>query len=407
MKERKKRSPRVSREKPLLSERWFPHLPLALFVGLLGVLRIAPTVDQAVGRVSVLTRIMQAESRLVALSLHGLPDAVPGVFLVAMSVGLLVRSRLAWYITVVFMSVSLVVDLTVYRPPDRMKMVLCDVLLLAALFFWKKHFRRSSLAAATLFSVASILTLMGYALVGTYELGAHFSPKIEDLFTALYFVVVTMGTVGYGDIVPQTVEARMFVVSMVILGITVFATSLSAILAPLINKRMKQILERGESRMERAGHFILVGDTALSRNTYRELKARQKVVTMVLPSVPDKGRFDAEDLVLGDGSDLEVLKKAGAQNARALCALGDNDSENAFVVLAARELSSSITTVAGVSNTGNLARVRRVKPDIILSPQVLGASVLTMALSGEKMDAEDFMSRIFHNAGAANRPVTG
>ena len=52
-----------------------------------------------------------------------------------------------------------------------------------------------------------------------------------------------------------------------------------------------------------------------------------------------------------------------------------------------------------MSSTGNLARVRRVKPDIVLSPQVLGAEVLTMALSGETLDSENFLSRIFHNPG--------
>lgn len=387
----------ASRLAPLLSNRWFPHVPISLFVAVLGVLRIAPTVDQAVGRTSLLSRLMEAESRLATLSIQGLPDAIPGIFMVAMSLGLLLRSRLAWFITVLFLSASMMIDLFVYHPPDRLKIVFFDLLLLAVLFLWKKHFRKSSLAAATLFSVASVVTLMGYALLGTYELGAHFSPPIQDLFTALYFVIVSMGTVGYGDIVPRTLEARLFVVSIVVLGITVFATSLSAILVPLINKRMERLLERGDGRMERAGHFILVGETALARNTYRELKARKKTVSVILPSVPDNSRFDPEDLVIGDGSDLEVLTRAGAENARAVCALGDNDSENAFVVLAAKELSNRLTTVAAVSNTGNLARIRRVKPNIILSPQVLGAEVLTMALSGEQMDSADFLSRIFHN----------
>jgi len=366
-------------------------------VALLGVLRIAPTVDQAVGKTSLLSRLMEAESRLAALSIQGLPDAIPGIFLVTMSVGLLLRSRLAWFITVLFLSASMFIDLFLYHPPDRLKIVFFDLLLLFVLFLWKRHFQKSSLAAATLFSVASVVTLMGYALVGTYELGAHFSPPIQDLVTALYFVIVSMGTVGYGDIVPATLEARLFVVSIVVLGITVFATSLSAILVPLINKRMKRLLERGDPRMERRGHFILVGETALARNTYRELKSRQKTVSVILPSVPDGSRFDPEDLVIVDGSDLDVLTKAGAGDARAVCALGDNDSENAFVVLAAKEISNRLTTVAAVSNTVNLARIRRVKPNIILSPQVLGAELLTMALSGDQMDSQDFLSKIFHN----------
>jgi len=384
---------------PFLSERWFPHVPLAVFVAAFGVLRLAPALNETTGWASFLSRLMEAESRLAALSTRGLTDAVPGIFLVTMSVGLLLRSRLAWFITVVFTAASMGIDLFLYHPPDRLKIAVLNAALLAALFLWKRSFRKSSLATATLFSVASIFTLLGYALVGTLELGDHFSPAIDDLFTALYFVIVTMGTVGYGDITPKTAESRLFVVSIIVLGITVFATSLSAILSPLINNRMRRLLERKDPTVERTGHYILVGDSALSRNTYRELKSRGKVVTVIVPTMPEDGRFDPDDVVKGDGSDLEVLRQAGDASAEAVCALGDNDSENAFVVLAARELSSEVKTVAGVSSTGNLARVRRVKPDIVLSPQVLGAEVLSMALSGEQVDGEHFVSRIFHLPG--------
>ena len=188
----------------------------------------------------------------------------------------------------------------------------------------------------------------------------------------------------------------MFAISIIVFGITAFATSLSAILMPLINKRMTRLLTTKESRMkERTSHFVIVGDSALCRNAYHELRNRGEEVTVVLPATPDEGIFRPEDLVSGDGSDLEVLKKAAAGDARAVLALADNDSENAFVVLAAKELDGKPTTVVGVSHSANLSRIRRVKPDMVISPQVLGGEILAMALRGEKIDSDLFMKRLF------------
>ena len=52
-------------------------------------------------------------------------------------------------------------------------------------------------------------------------------------------------------------------------------------------------------------------------------------------------------------------------------------------------------TVVGVSHSANLSRIRRVKPDMVISPQVLGGEILAMALRGEKIDGELFLKRLF------------
>jgi len=61
------------------------------------------------------------------------------------------------------------------------------ILLLALLRFWS-IFDRSSLAAGTLFAIASILSLMWYANLGALYLGNEFKPPITDLANAAYFL---------------------------------------------------------------------------------------------------------------------------------------------------------------------------------------------------------------------------
>jgi voltage-gated potassium channel len=140
---------------------------------------------------------------------------------------------------------------------------------------------------------------------------------------------------------------------------------------------------------------VIVGDGALARNTQKELVRRDQKVTFVLPRMPESG-WEEQDVVVGDGSDLDVLRRADAHDAKAILALSDDDSENAFVVMAARELSPRLQTVAVVNDARNMERVKRVRPDVIIAPQVLGGELLAMALSGEAVDSDKLMQQLLH-----------
>ena len=82
------------------------------------------------------------------------------------------------------------------------------LVLLVALWRVRHWFDRTSLAAATVFALFLVLVLMCYGVLGAFLLGAGFAPPVTNLPTAFYFTVVTVSTVGCGDIVPQSHEAR-------------------------------------------------------------------------------------------------------------------------------------------------------------------------------------------------------
>ena len=115
---------------------------------------------------------------------------------------------------------------------------------------------------------------------------------------------------------------------------------------------------------------------------------------MIFPRGFGDDRQAGMDIVVGDPSNLEILREAGADRARAVLALREDDSENAFVVLAMRELNEKVKTVAVVHNSRNLASVKRVHPDLIISPQILGGELLAMALSGEDMNTQNLLDQL-------------
>ncbi len=376
---------------------WFPQVPLALAEGVAGALALLPTVSKYLSEYFhlQLAGLFDALHPLAAgvpeFLLRGVPTAIVGGLQVFIAVGLLLGSRLAWISALLITAAQLALAIGYSHQHWYATPVLYLIILLAALGISGQSFQRSSLAAGTLFALAATVLLLVYGVLGSMILGSGFAPPIQTLPQAMYFTVVTMSTVGYGDILPKSDDARLFVISLIVVGLSVFLTSLTAVVGPLVQGRLSRIIEPRRKRMKRVNHFIITGDGPLARNTARELLLRDKSVVVIVDD--EDVRFGEAEMVAGDATDLDVLRKAGAETAHAVLALSEDDAENAFVILALRELHTEAKKVAAVSSRKNLERVRRVQPDMILAPNVFGGEVLAMALTEEKIDGESLIER--------------
>lgn len=374
---------------------WFPHVPLAILVGATGLLQILRTSGSLQRLVAAGGHsIVSLAGGLGVPEIRGAPQEAIGGLLILVAIGLLWRSRLAWVIALLLAAATVALELFSPLSTASRSLEVFSILLLLLLLISRSSFNRVSLATATLFALMGVLVTLGYGVIGAYVLGSGFNPRITNFIEAVYYTVITMSTVGYGDIVPRTGEARLFTVSLVVLGIAVFATSLPAIVAPLIDKRMMNLLQPRKRKMKRASHVIVVGDGPLAQDSARALAARGLQVTTILSQQPDPGADQPEDFLVGDGSDTETLRKVNVEEARAVLALSEDDSYNAFVVLAAKELNSHLRTVAAVSDTHNTGRVARTRPDVLLALPQLGGELLAMALSGEEIKADALISQL-------------
>jgi voltage-gated potassium channel len=288
---------------------WFPHAPLAalfilgacwLFWHYIGSDWPSYLRTVAVGAAVVPPRV--------------LPFVLIGGAMMLVGVGLLFRSRVAW--TMALLLAAAAAASTVFgRVSTDYALLSYFLFILALLLIAWRSFDRASLAASTLFAVTSVAMLLIYGTFGAYYLGQDFKPAIGDLATALYYAVVTMTTVGYGDITPQTLQARLFSISIIVLGVAVFATSLTAVIAPLISNSLSHIVSAKDRNVKRSNHFVIVGNTALAANTWRELAKRGRAVTRILSEPPKESATLDVDIVVGDPSDIDVLKESGADKA--------------------------------------------------------------------------------------------
>lgn len=380
---------------------WFPHVPLALLL--------------AVGGLWLLQADLGSHwDAFIVNLLHGqtnippsvLPPLLIGVGMLIMALGLLLRSRLAW-IMALLLGVTGAISMFFGAHANGHLLLGYFILMLALLTMAWRQFDHSSITASTLFALTSVVMLVLYATFGTYYLGSEFKPHVTDLVTALYYSMVTMSTVGYGDITPQTAEAKLFAISVIVLGLTIFATSLTAVIAPMVSRSLQRIVQHKGSGMKRENHFVVIGASPLANNTWRELARRGQAVTRI---VRDAGALETTDnkidVVVGDPGSTDILREAGVDKATAVLAMLDDDSENAFAILAARELGGQARTIAAVNDAHHLARIKLVQPDVVIAPQILGGELAAMLLCGEQVSSDYVMQRVFQQREKTDTPAT-
>lgn len=335
--------------------------------------------------------------------LSELPRLVLGIGVQVMALGLLYRARIAWVMSVCML--ALVGSFVFWQDGGHIGLAIYSLVLVILLVGYWRQFDRSSLAAGSLFALLSVGGLLVYAVFGALYLGEEFNPHIDDAVTAFYFSIVSMSTVGYGDITPQTGASRLFTASIIILGITVFATSISAVVGPMIGGNIKRLMKGRISHTMHKNHIIIAGVTPLAQSVYTALRERgHDVVVIVPPETPHAYPADAE-LVVGDASNTAVLQQADVAQARYVLALRADDAENAFIVMATREVGGAETrTVALANSSTHLPKIKRVGPDIVISLQTLGSEILARTLSGEPIDGDLITRLLFGQNGAEQAP---
>ncbi|MCL5680214.1 MAG: ion channel [Candidatus Marsarchaeota archaeon] len=139
--------------------------------------------------------------------------------------------------------------------------------------------------------IAVLVLVIGTAI--TYYLGINnnFNVKISTPLNALYFVVVTLSTVGYGDIVPVTPIARAFAIVLILVGLSIFLSAVTIISSGFVNSRLENLSGR-ISRIERRSlnrHIILIGYGPTNASIARMLKQKGSKFVIV---VSDKVTLD-------------------------------------------------------------------------------------------------------------------
>ena len=305
-----------------------------------------------------------------------------GLLLIALGKGLYERRRRSWALSLIVLVVLMVNNL--YRGTTPQTAVVSGALIAGLLFFHRKFSNLSEvrLGYTQIIAFGSVVFALGYGIIGSYMLRTEFS-GIKTLGDSIYFTFVTYSTLGYGDILPETSNAKIFVTTMIPIGLASFITALTALLGPAIEKRMKGVMSIMKRFQHISNHVIVCGYTNVSESAVDELQARGTPYVIIddREDLAMHLRSKGHDVILGDPTRKEVLEQAELRHARALIAAFDSDSVNVLVAITAGKLRSSaekhhFRIVVRVEDEENIDKAREVGADEVISPSTLAGRMM-------------------------------
>lgn len=264
--------------------------------------------------------------------------------------------------------------------------------------------------------VASLI-LAGGLLVFIAEYRTN-RQMFAHLFDAIWWIVVTIATVGYGDKYPITLAGRILGIAIILLGVVAISTLSGTIASIFVERKLRE--DKGLQNVNVKNHTMLCGWNLNGERTLESLKhlpgAHQSTVVLVNEMDPEEfqslrsGHSDLDlRFVRGDFCNEKVLRKAGVAGARSAILLsdasGDHTQANAdertiLATLAIKSLNSRINTSAEIVNPENEAHLRRADVDDILvngefNGFLLASATLAPSIPLVAKELLDFHSRSF------------
>ncbi len=232
---------------------------------------------------------------------------------------------------------------------------------------------RRLLRSALLVVLVFLVGVGGYLWIGAPETG---------LLDAVYMTVITLTTVGYGEVVDlsNNPAGRIFTVFLLVMGVGAFLNFFSTITAFMVEGSLQRLLRKRtmDRKIERLqNHTIVCGGGFTGRHVVRELIDTQRPFVLVDRDQERVERlyqcFENEfPVVIGDATEDSSLLAAGIKRAAGLVACVQNDKDNLMLTLSARLLNPELRIVCRCINESVEAKILRAGADAVVSPNRIG-----------------------------------
>lgn len=228
----------------------------------------------------------------------------------------------------------------------------------------------------TLFIIMAFITFTAATALFFFETDQR-GHQVDSFFDSIYWAMVTMSTVGYGDITPQTTEGRVVAVTLIIAGLGVISFFTSIIVSAFSEKIDEIRTHRVFSEVERKRVDTLVCGFGRVGEVVAERLMRDKrrfVVIDPLEAHVELARERGYLAVQGDAENNELLLNLGIESriSRLLCLTGD-DVVNVYITLTARQFNPEVEIISRANHRENISKLYRAGASHCVTPnQVVG-----------------------------------
>ncbi|MCP4756513.1 MAG: potassium channel protein [Proteobacteria bacterium] len=203
-----------------------------------------------------------------------------------------------------------------------------------------------------------------------------------NIFDSLYMTIISLTTVGFGEIHPLSQQGKIFTMVVIITGVGGFAFIIRNIsiqfLQPFFgtafrDKKMEQLLKKMQD------HYIICGFGRIGRDVCHALmKAGLSVVI-----IDKHGSDELEEsknhfpVINGDASHEEILIKAGINTAKGLVSAVTSEAENVFITMTARDLKPDLFIISRFEEAATKKKLMRAGADQVINPYQIGSQKIS------------------------------
>jgi voltage-gated potassium channel len=229
-----------------------------------------------------------------------------------------------------------------------------------------RFFRTKIYTAVFLLVVILLVGVFGYVMISGYS-----------VIDALYMTVITMTTVGFGEVVPLDNQSKIFTIFLILASVIIVGYALSIITEYILSK--DHIEELKHKKMQKKidsfkGHIVVCGYGRNGKQTVRKLLAYNKsfVVIEKDKEMEERLQIDNVPYVIGNANEDAVLLQAGVDRASNFISALPSDADNLFVVLSARQINKNINIISRASHESSYDKLKFAGANNVILPDKIG-----------------------------------
>ncbi|WP_461866376.1 potassium channel family protein [Thermococcus sp.] len=215
-----------------------------------------------------------------------------------------------------------------------------------------------------------------------------------NFFDALYWAIITMATIGYGDVTPKSEGGKIVAMIAAVAGISTFTALISLLAESFISSSIRRMM--GMHKVNFKMHYVIIGEGGSVSSCVDELKTAISLgqtangeIVVLLPSEDEKKRLELPDdveVLIGDPTNKETLYRAGIKNASHVILALEDDSKSVFVTLLVKNISKAQVFVE-VLKDESVELLKQAGADrVIISRSLAGRLLASAVFEPEAVD---------------------
>ncbi len=229
-----------------------------------------------------------------------------------------------------------------------------------------KLFRSKIYTAIILLFIVLCIGILGFRFISEYS-----------WIDAVYMTVITITTVGFGEVNPLDTEAKIFTIFLILSSVVIVGYAISIITEYILSRNNFEDIKQRKMQKKidaMTNHIIICGFGRNGKQAARKLLAYKKPFVILERDKEILVKYQEDDIpfVLGNANEDESLHEAGIEKASTLISALPNDADNLFVVLSARQINRKMHIISRASEETSYNKLKLAGANNVILPDRIG-----------------------------------